>query len=90
MESLSQAVTQRFSPQTHRRDKTLVNGKVRISGLESCRGCAKRRLYAHNGGFKRNVRLYIRELSLRFNHRDDEECPDYLQDTLLNWSDQVA
>ena len=46
-------------------------------------------LKAYNGGFIRNDRLFIRERSFRFNHRDDENTIDYLQDTPLNWSDQV-
>ena len=70
-------------------DKTLVNGKVHINGIENYWGYAKRRLKAYHGGFKRNFGLFIRERSFRFNHRDDETCLDYLQDTLLNWSDQV-
>ena len=47
-------------------------------------------LKAYNGGFIRNDRLCIRERPLRFSHRDDEKTLDYLQDTLLNWSDQVT
>ncbi|MBD3371112.1 MAG: hypothetical protein GF403_00160 [Candidatus Coatesbacteria bacterium] len=77
----------------HRRinhDITLVDGKVHINGLESFQGYAKRRLKAYHGGFKRNFRLFIRERSFRFNHRNDENTLDYLQDALLNWSDQVT
>ncbi len=47
-------------------------------------------LKAYNGGFIRNDRLCIRERPLRFSHRDDENTLDYLQDALLNWSDQVT
>ena len=52
------------------RDKALANGEVRINGLDSCRGYGKRRLSACNGGFIRNDRLYIRERTLRYSHRD--------------------
>ena len=71
------------------RDKALANGEARINGLDSCRGYGKRRLSAYNGGFIRNDRLCIRESPLRFSHRDDETCLDYLQDTPPNWSDQL-
>ncbi len=47
-------------------------------------------LKAYHGGFKRNVRPFIRERSFRFNHRNDENTLDYLQDAPLNWSDQVT
>ncbi len=47
-------------------------------------------LKAYNGGFIRNDRLCIRERTLRFSHRDDENTLDYLQDAPLNWSDQVT
>ncbi len=59
-------------------DKTLANGKVHINGIESFRGYAKRRLKAYHGGFIRNDRLCIREMELRFNHRDDEDALNYL------------
>ena len=61
----------------HRRvndDKTLVDGKVHNNGFENFRGYAKRRLKAYHGGFKRNFRLFIRERSFRFNHRDAENA----------------
>ncbi len=38
-------------------DKTLVDGKVPINGIENFRGDAKRRLKAYHGGFKRNFSL---------------------------------
>ncbi len=47
-------------------------------------------LKAYNGGFIRNDRLCIRERPLRFNHKNDENTQDYLQDAPLNWSDQVT
>jgi transposase-like protein len=77
----------------HRRinhDKSLVDGKVPIHCIENCRGYAKRRLKAYHGGFKLNFRLFIRERSFRFNHRNDENTLDDLQDALLNWSEQVT
>ncbi len=47
-------------------------------------------LKAYHRGFKRNFRLFIRERSFRFSHRDDENTLDYLQDALLNWSDLIG
>ncbi|MBD3399475.1 MAG: hypothetical protein GF399_04000 [Candidatus Coatesbacteria bacterium] len=40
-------------------DKTLVDGKVHINGLESFQGDAKRRLKAAHAGFKGNFRRFI-------------------------------
>jgi hypothetical protein len=60
------------------------------NGLESYCEYAKRRLKTCHGGFKRSFRLFIREWSFRFNHRDDENTLDNLQDALLNWSAQVT
>ncbi len=59
-------------------DKTLVDGKLPINGIENFRGYAKRRQNACHGGFKRNDRLCIRERPLRLNHRDDENALNYL------------
>ncbi len=47
-------------------------------------------LKACHGGFIRNDRLFRRERSFRFSHRDDENTLDYLQDTLPNCSVQVT
>ena len=61
----------------HRRIKhqeEFANGKNHINGLENFWGDAKRRLTAYHGGFKRNFRLFIRERSFRFNHRDAENA----------------
>jgi hypothetical protein len=44
------------------------------NGLESYCEYAKRRLKSDHGGFKRNFRLFIRERSFSFNHRDDENA----------------
>ncbi|MBD3400556.1 MAG: hypothetical protein GF399_09510 [Candidatus Coatesbacteria bacterium] len=77
----------------HRRikhDKTRVDGKVHINGVENFRGDAQRRLKADHAGFKFDFRRFIRERSFRFNHRDDENALDYPQDALLNWSAQVT
>jgi transposase-like protein len=52
----------------HRRinhDKTLVDGKVHINGIENFWGYAKRRLKAYHSGFNRNLRLFIREGGFR-------------------------
>lgn len=65
----------------HRRidhDKTLVDGKGHINGLESFRGDAERRRKAYHAGFERNLRLVIRERSFRFNPRDAENTLNYL------------
>jgi len=66
-----------------------ANGKSHINGIENFWGYAKRRLKAYHGGFKRNFRLFIREMEFRFNHRNDTNTLKYLQDTLIHWSDQV-
>jgi len=54
-------------------DKTLVDGKVPINGIENFRGYAKRRLKAYHGGFKHSFELFIRERPLSFSHRDDKK-----------------
>ncbi len=59
-------------------DKTLFDGKVPINGIENFRGYAKRRLKAYHGRSKRNDRLCIRERTLSFSHRDDENALNYL------------
>ncbi|MBD3399421.1 MAG: hypothetical protein GF399_03720 [Candidatus Coatesbacteria bacterium] len=64
-------------------DKTPVNGKVHIKGLESFRGYSKRRLKAHHGGFKRNFSLFIREMEFSFNHRNDPGRLDYPNNSLI-------
>jgi transposase len=77
----------------HRRinhQEEFANGKNHINGIENFWGYAKRRLKAYHGGFKRNFRLFIREMEFRFNHRNDENTLDDLQDALLNWSAQVT
>jgi hypothetical protein len=66
----------------HRRinhDKTLVDGKLPINGLENLRGYAKRRLKAYHCGFKRNSLTFIHERSFRFIQPDDENAPNYLR-----------
>jgi transposase-like protein len=70
-------------------DKSLVDGKVPVHCFENFWGYAKRRQIACHGGFKRNFRLFIRERSFRFNHRNDEDTLDDLQDALLNWSERL-
>jgi hypothetical protein len=47
-------------------------------------------LKSDHGGFKRNFSLFIREMEFRFNHRNDENTLDDLQDAIINWSDQVT
>ncbi len=39
-------------------DKTLVDGKVPINGIENFRGCAKRRLKAYHRGFNATSSFY--------------------------------
>ena len=62
----------------HQQD--FADGRTHINGLDSCRGYGERRLSAYNVGFIRNDRLFIREISekyqriirerqLRFSHR---------------------
>jgi len=49
-------------------------GKAHINGIENFWGFAKRRLKMYHGGYKKNIRLFIREMEFRFNHRDDENA----------------
>jgi len=69
----------------HRRinhQEEFANGKNHINGIENFWGYAKRRLKAYHGGFKRNFRLFIREMEFRFNHRNDENTINYLRNIL--------
>jgi len=54
------------------------NGKTHINGIENFWGFAKRRLKLYHGGYKKNFRLFIREMEFRFNHRNDDKALDYL------------
>ena len=40
-------------------------------------------LKAYHGGFKRNFRLFIREVEFRFNQRNDPGMIDYLKSILI-------
>jgi transposase-like protein len=53
------------------------------NGLESYCEYAKRRLKSDHGGFKRNFRLFIREMEFRFNQRNDPGMIDYLKSLLI-------
>jgi transposase len=50
---------------------TMGSGRTHINGIENFWGFAKRRLKMYHGGWKRNFRLFIREMEFRFNHRRD-------------------
>jgi transposase len=65
----------------HRRvdhQKTLGSGRSHINGIENFWGFAKRRLKMYHGGWKRNFRLFIREMEFRFNRRNDPAVIDEL------------
>ena len=69
----------------HRRinhQEEFANGKNHINGIENFRGYAKRRMKAYHGGFKSNLRLFIREMEFRFNRRNDENALNYLRNIL--------
>jgi transposase-like protein len=53
------------------------------NGLESYCENAKRRQKSDHGGFKRNFRLFIREMEFRFNQRNDPGMIDYLKSLLI-------
>jgi transposase len=58
--------------------KTLGRARNHINGIENFWGFAKRRLKMYHGGWKRNFRLFLKELEFRFNHRDDPDVLDLL------------
>ena len=58
--------------------KTLGRGRKHINGIENFWGFAKRRLKMYHGGWKKNFRLFLKELEFRFNHRDDPDVLDLL------------
>lgn len=57
---------------------TMGRGRTHINGIENFWGFAKRRLKMYHGGWKRNFRLFIREMEFRFNHRRDPKVVDTL------------
>lgn len=65
-------------------ESTFGGGKIHINGIENFWGFAKRRLKLYHGGFKRNFRLFMREMEFRFNHRHDPDPVNYLY-KLLNF-----
>ncbi|MBD3400502.1 MAG: hypothetical protein GF399_09235 [Candidatus Coatesbacteria bacterium] len=54
------------------------------NGLESFRGYAKHRLISDHYVLKRTFRLFIREGSFSFNHRNDPGRLDYLKSSLIS------
>lgn len=59
-------------------DKRFAKGKAHINGIENFWGFAKRRLKMYHGGWKKNFRLFMREMEFRFNHRNDPRVIDNL------------
>jgi transposase len=55
-----------------------ADGKSHINGIENFWGFAKRRLKLYHGGFKKNFRLFLREMEFRFNHRKDPKAIEML------------
>jgi transposase len=51
--------------------RRFARGKAHINGIENFWGFAKRRLKMYHGGWKKNFRLFMREMEFRFNHRKD-------------------
>ena len=67
--------------------QTLGKGRSHINGIENFWGFAKRRLKMYHGGWKRNFRLFIREMEFRFNHRHDADPVGRLRKLLRSWSE---
>jgi len=67
--------------------ETLGKGRSHINGIENFWGFAKRRLKMYHGGWKRNFRLFIREMEFRFNHRHDVDPVGRLRKLLRSWSE---
>ncbi|HLL91274.1 MAG TPA: IS1595 family transposase, partial [Tepidisphaeraceae bacterium] len=69
---------------------TMGRGRTHIDGAENFWGFAKRRLKTYHGGWKRNFRLFIREMEFRFDHRHARDPVDVLQRLLKRWSDLLV
>lgn len=63
--------------------KTLGEGRTHINGIENFWGFAKRRLKMYHGGWKKNFRLFLKEMEYRFNHRNDPDVIDHLYRSVL-------
>lgn len=82
----------------HRRvdhERTMGKGRNHINGrrpplaagsFENFWGFSKRRLKMYHGGWKRNFRLFIREMEFRFNERHNADPVVLLQKLLKDWS----
>jgi len=58
--------------------QTFGAGRAHINGIENFWSFAKRRLKLYHGGYKKNFRLFMREMEFRFNHRDDPNVVEHL------------
>lgn len=58
--------------------QTFGTGRAHINGIENFWSFAKRRLKLYHGGYKKNFRLFMREMAFRFNHRDDPNVVEHL------------
>lgn len=59
-------------------NETFGEGAIHINGIENFWGFAKRRLKMYHGGYKKNFRLFMREMEFRFNYRNNETVLQYL------------
>ena len=62
---------------------TLGKGRSHINGIENFWGFAKRRLKMYHGGWKRNFRLFLKEMEFRFNHGNEPDIIDRLYRRVL-------
>ena len=62
---------------------TLGEGRSHINGIENFWGFAKRRLKMYHGGWKKNFRLFLKEMEFRFNHGNELDIIDQLYRRIL-------
>ena len=62
---------------------TLGEGRSHINGIENFWGFAKRRLKMYHGGWKKNFRLFLKEMEFRFNHRSESDVIEQLYRRIL-------
>lgn len=59
--------------------KRFASGKVYINGLEGFWSYAKERLIKHHGVSKKNFPLYLKEMEFRYNNRNKDLTPIFIQ-----------
>ncbi|MCK4330308.1 IS1595 family transposase [candidate division WOR-3 bacterium] len=67
------------------KEKTFANGKSHINSIESFWAYAKERLIKYHGITPRKLYLYMKELELRFNNRNDINLEDTIFKYLLDF-----